>query len=675
MEEGEIIPIDPFGLESKEVLLYYGNGGSPPLYHGDSGTFFDLRDKYEGMGYPVTYTDIWPLDLNDFKVVFFIMPGVLNDDGSYYFTSSQVDDIEDYLMNRGRLVVMGEHSGVFGYRTVNNLLQNLGVGIRQFADNVLSSIEPAATDITPDPLTEGVTALDMDGAGVSSLNIWGTAKSLVRDRAGRDVVAVDQIPGSPPRPGAEVLVFGDTQVLDDHQLRDKDGDGPFENFIFADDILEPLIVNESPVAVVNPVAQTIFEGEDAHLSGYGSYDPDPSVDMIFVVDTSPSMPDEWAVLSTSLPQIKADLLAEGYDLDFVVYGLDHGTETPVKWPVMDEWLDYGARFDMFGSIIQDCLRRTTISNPHGHNVWTSNPSPGLIDPTKRCDFYSDHVSEGWAQGAAYVALNYPWRDGATRIISPIGDASPMHQYIDGSPAAHWRGHPNLINDDWYVTNETSTLLNVNDVIAFPMYDDNIDPDGTGPGIGPQQQLFHLMADNTGGMAFPLADSQGFIDNVKLLMESAILDFSWDFDASVDLNLDGDFTNDDEASGMNVSHTFYDDCDCVVTLTVTDAGGLQDQAQANVTVLNVPPTVEWTSRSDDGTILVPPYPEGKDILFESIVTDPGIYDTFTYDWDLGDGTIILDGPPSVVHAYGDNGFYDVVLTVTDDDGGRTTSTQA
>lgn len=667
VQKGEIVPIDPFGLESKNVLLYYGNGGSPPLLHGDSATFFDLRDKYEAMGFPVTYTDAWPSDLNDYKVIFFIMPGVLDDSGTHYFTFDQVDEIKDFLLNRGRLVVMGEHSGVFGVNTVNHLLQKLDVGIQQNSDNVLSLIEPAATDITPDPLVEGVTALDMDGAGVSTLTIGGTTKSLVRDRAGHHLVAVDQIPGSPPRPGAEVLVFGDTQVLDDHQLRDGDGDGPFENFVFADDILKPLAVNEPPIAVISPLAQTISEGDTAHFSGYGSYDPDPKVDIVFVVDASPSMPDEWDILSVSLPLIEADLLAQGYDLEFTVYGLDHGMDMS-RWPVMDEWMDYGARLTPIGTILQDCLRNPEISNPHRHNLWYPNPSPGLIDPNMRCDDYTRRISEGWAQGAAYVAINYPWRDDATRIVAPIGDSSPWHQFVDGNPAQQIGGHPNLLDEDWYITNETSTIINANGVIAFPMYDDDIDPDGGGPGVGPQQQLFILMADNTGGVAFPLADSQGFIDNVKDLIESAILGYSWDFDESVDLDLDGDYTNDNEANDMNVSHTYYDDCDCVVTLTVTDAGGAQAQAQANVTVLNVAPTVEWTSRSDDGTILLPPYPEGKDILFEASVYDPGIFDTFTYDWDLGDGTVVLDAPSSIVHAYGDNGIYNVVLTVTDDDGG-------
>ncbi|MFQ6128696.1 MAG: PKD domain-containing protein, partial [Thermoplasmata archaeon] len=148
----------------------------------------------------------------------------------------------------------------------------------------------------------------------------------------------------------------------------------------------------------------------------------------------------------------------------------------------------------------------------------------------------------------------------------------------------------------------------------------------------------------------------------------ITNYSWDFDASIDNDGDGNYTNDVDATGPAPTHVYYDDGVYLVTLKVTDSSGLSDWDTCNITVLNVPPIPEWTSRSSDGTIPNPPYPEGKEILFEATIYDPGIYDTFTYDWDFGDGTILLDAGPSVVHAYGDNDTYIVVLTVTDDDGG-------
>ncbi len=181
----------------------------------------------------------------------------------------QVNQTIDFLLNGGRLVVQGDHSGDFGVNTVNNLLTRLGVGIFQNSDNVFDDSDPPPTDITADQLTDGVSTLDMGGTGVSTLNLSGSAKSLVRDSVGDDVVAVDQISGSPPRPGADVLVYGDTQVLDDYQLLNGDVDGPFDNFVFADNI--GMCADQPPIADAGG-PYTGYEGSTIVFDGSGSAD-------------------------------------------------------------------------------------------------------------------------------------------------------------------------------------------------------------------------------------------------------------------------------------------------------------------------------------------------------------------------------------------------------------------
>ena len=63
-------------------------------------------------------------------------------------------------------------------------------------------------------------------------------------------------------------------------------------------------------------------------------------------------------------------------------------------------------------------------------------------------------------------------------------------------------------------------------------------------------------------------------------------------------------------------------------------------------------------------------EGEQVTFTANVTDPGIKDTLTYSWNFGDGTApAIDR--DATHTFADNGKYNVVLTVTDKDGGNTT----
>ena len=66
-------------------------------------------------------------------------------------------------------------------------------------------------------------------------------------------------------------------------------------------------------------------------------------------------------------------------------------------------------------------------------------------------------------------------------------------------------------------------------------------------------------------------------------------------------------------------------------------------------------------------------EGDTVGFIGSYTDPGIYDTHTFDWDFGDGSTHVSGTLTPSYIYGDNGVYTVTLTVTDDDGGVGTGT--
>jgi hypothetical protein len=223
----------PAGAEAPmQVLVYYGNGGPDPgTWDGDA-TYNQLKAHYDSLGFPTDYTDVWPTDLSDYNLIILAMPGYKNDTGLYYFTGSQVSALEDFTMAGGRLVVLGDNSGAWGINTVNDLLSKLGVGISQNANAYLANFSSTpVTDITADQITTNVSSMQF--AATSSLALSGSAKSLVREPGGATLIAVDQIAGAPSRPCYDVVVSGDTQIMDDSWFADGDGD----NLEFIDNLV------------------------------------------------------------------------------------------------------------------------------------------------------------------------------------------------------------------------------------------------------------------------------------------------------------------------------------------------------------------------------------------------------------------------------------------------------
>jgi hypothetical protein len=126
------------------VLLYYGNGGW------DDGTNFDeLKEMYEDFGYIVDYTDEWPDEFDwtlKYELIILLGPGHdtwvwdpvtstgpedLIVDG---FTIGQKADLDAYLQQHGKLVILCDASSFTGDDVENDLLLWLPVEM-QFGDN------------------------------------------------------------------------------------------------------------------------------------------------------------------------------------------------------------------------------------------------------------------------------------------------------------------------------------------------------------------------------------------------------------------------------------------------------------------------------------------------------------------------------------------------------------
>lgn len=147
----------------------------------------------------------------------------------------------------------------------------------------------------------------------------------------------------------------------------------------------------------------------------------------------------------------------------------------------------------------------------------------------------------------------------------------------------------------------------------------------------------------------------------------------------------DFGDGVTSTARNPTHVFGDDGVYRVRLRVTDRNGFEDGVMYEVTVMNVAPSV------DLGAVAVD---EADIALLSAHVTDPGSDDLhldWTFDARPCDTSADFLNDPSgpdpypsptvnprdVTHLvtcpYGDNGVYAVSLTVTDDDGGITSTT--
>jgi len=135
-------------------------------------------------------------------------------------------------------------------------------------------------------------------------------------------------------------------------------------------------------------------------------------------------------------------------------------------------------------------------------------------------------------------------------------------------------------------------------------------------------------------------------------EGPIAQYDWDF---------GDNTT---GTGSNPTHSYANNGEYTVILTVTDSDGEtdDDSATATITIGNQAPTAN-AGPPAEGFL-------GDTVSFDGSLSSDPEGPIAQYDWDFGDNTTGTGVNPS--HTYGAAGEYTVLLTVTDSDNVKDTA---
>jgi large repetitive protein len=325
---------------------------------------------------------------------------------------------------------------------------------------------------------------------------------------------------------------------------------------------------------------------------------------------------------------------EGQSITLTATATDPGNDTlTYNWylnnattPIIGQTINYAFADNGIYPVKLDVIDSNGAITTQSVNVTVNNIAPAIVAIVK-----PDKIDEG--QPVQFTAtatdpgindtLTYSWNFGDN--TTPVSGQNPTHTFVDN-------GNYNVVltvtDKDGGSTTQT-VIVKVDNVA--PIIGSIVKPTQINEG---QSVAFTATATDAG-----INDT---------------LTYSWNF---------GDSTP--AVNGQIATHTFADNGNYNVVLTVTDKDGATTTQTVVAKVDNVTPTI--VSIDKPTTIK-----EGESVTFAATVTDPGILDTLTYSWNFGDSTNPVTGQ-NVNHTFADNGNYNVALTVTDKDGAATTQT--
>ena len=148
----------------------------------------------------------------------------------------------------------------------------------------------------------------------------------------------------------------------------------------------------------------------------------------------------------------------------------------------------------------------------------------------------------------------------------------------------------------------------------------------------------------------------------------IASLSWDLDASIDVDQDGIFTNDNDAQGFEVDASWATIGTKTVTLTVTSPNALTATVNFSVEVTDIMPPIPVISSSAE--LFTGGWKTGinLDTVCSSSSDDDAIASCF-WEW----GSVLSDTNNSIVTSWPNIGTYQINLTVTDNSGNTAITT--
>ncbi|MFQ6106061.1 MAG: PKD domain-containing protein [Thermoplasmata archaeon] len=413
--------------------------------------------------------------------------------------------------------------------------------------------------------------------------------------------------------------------------------------------------------------QTADEGQEVTLDGSGSFDPD-AAEQSKVLHVS--------IFSQNEVQKTVDNAGAGELFDIKQVSIhDFNSGIPVDLSAYDA-IVFGISdcYEPIDTPLQRISELRTYVEQGGGILWTHDALEFKFDYGSDAETPAgvDDVGAGWINGNTILfttdhpVMHSPFDVGAPGQSVPVQDTHTVGgEMTTATAVAIFAGSPPASNNFYLTVHEH------------------------GEGRVSVSEIGHLvmLCDGTNLTLPSVQESELFVNALYWVSRAGEpdLQYEWDFDDRVDSDGDGIYTNDADADGMVVTHTYGDNGVFNATLTITDDQGLVDNDTVQITVLNVPPEahIAPTFAGD----------EGDSILFDITVTDPGS-DDITVAWSWGDSSpddfdtyfngLGPDPYPSPEvnpvnltaygsHAYGHAGSYSVLITVQDDDNGLASAT--